>query len=211
MKRWVRHVRTTAICLLLGVALTVVVTWTLAGLLPSPQGRPVGLGPVPDPGPVPAWFGEGDDMIASKRTDALGQRMSIWGFRLDDPGRTRVLVRVDYGILAPALRRYHFEQFPPLSGPSLPKLSWLQTGVQNPMARSQATFGRGRLPVLPIWPGFAIDVAAFATLCWLLLLGSLGVRRTIRRRHDHCVACGYDLRGFNTCPECGGKARRGDG
>jgi hypothetical protein len=32
-------------------------------------------------------------------------------------------------------------------------------------------------------------------MLWLLTLGPFMVRQIIRRRRDHCINCGYDLRG----------------
>jgi hypothetical protein len=199
--------------MLLGVLFAILVTWTLAALLPLPQSPPVGLGPVPDPGPVPAWsiptlIGEDARLLASRRVTSLGQRYSMWGFQLDNPDRTEVLVRHEFGIPALALRRYHFEQFPPASSPSRSRLSWLQRGVENPMAGASAPFGRDRLPLLPIWLGFVIDVGAFGVLAWIFILSLIGIRRRLRRRDNRCVACGYRLAGLDVCPECGARKQQ---
>lgn len=65
---------------------------------------------------------------------------------------------------------------------------------------------RFALPLLPLWPGFAINTFFYA----LLLFGAwrlLGVlRRAVRRRGGRCVGCGYDRGGLDAgaaCPECG--------
>ncbi len=65
---------------------------------------------------------------------------------------------------------------------------------------------RFALPLLPLWPGFAINTAFYA----LLLFGALRtpgvVRRTLRRRRGRCVGCGYSRDGLDAgaaCPECG--------
>ncbi|MCH8824954.1 MAG: hypothetical protein IH984_15770 [Planctomycetes bacterium] len=65
---------------------------------------------------------------------------------------------------------------------------------------------RPRLPRQPIWPGFAINTIFYATILWLLTLGPFTARRIIRRKRNHCIKCGYDLRGNSggeVCPECG--------
>ena len=61
------------------------------------------------------------------------------------------------------------------------------------------------LPLIPIWPGFAINTIFYAAILWLLTLGPFTARRIIRRRRGHCIKCGYDLRGTydGGCPECG--------
>jgi hypothetical protein len=61
------------------------------------------------------------------------------------------------------------------------------------------------LPVRPIWPGFAINIALF-TMMWLAsLMVVTTVRSTARRRRGRCPRCGYDLRYRvrRACPECG--------
>ena len=64
-----------------------------------------------------------------------------------------------------------------------------------------------RLPLAPIWPGFAINTLFYAALLWLGFCGPFALRRQIRRKHGRCVKCGYDLRGAPGtdagCPECG--------
>ncbi len=68
-----------------------------------------------------------------------------------------------------------------------------------------------RFPLLPIWPGFAINTVFCAAILWLLIPGPFVLRRLIRRKRGHCIKCGYDLRGDIDagCPECGW-GREGD-
>lgn len=65
------------------------------------------------------------------------------------------------------------------------------------------------LPLRPIWPGFAINTAFYAT-CYLLVILPLGAAlraaaRQRRRRRGICIhrRCGYPIAGLHTCPECG--------
>lgn len=59
------------------------------------------------------------------------------------------------------------------------------------------------LPLRPVWPGFAVNAAFYAGVCWSLLATPGFVRRWSRRRRGRCAACGYDLSGLEACPECG--------
>jgi hypothetical protein len=62
------------------------------------------------------------------------------------------------------------------------------------------------LPLRPIWPGSAINVALF-TMVWLAShVVVTTARSTVRRRRGRCPCCGYDLRhrARTACPECGG-------
>ncbi len=57
----------------------------------------------------------------------------------------------------------------------------------------------------PIWRGFAVNAAIYGFAWLAILLAPGAIRRTYRRRHNRCTACGYDLRGSADarCPECG--------
>jgi len=60
-------------------------------------------------------------------------------------------------------------------------------------------------PLLPIWPGFAINTVFYAVVLWLLFAAPFALRRWRRIRRGLCPKCAYDLRGTQTsvCPECG--------
>lgn len=56
---------------------------------------------------------------------------------------------------------------------------------------------------IPVWPGFAVNTAVYASLAWAPLGAWRLGRARLRRRRGACVACGYDVRGLQACPECG--------
>ena len=64
------------------------------------------------------------------------------------------------------------------------------------------------LPLRPIWPGFAINTAFYATLLWLLIPGPFALRRLIRHKRGQCPACGYPAGESAVCSECGAELPR---
>ncbi len=71
--------------------------------------------------------------------------------------------------------------------------------------------GHHSLPLVPVWPGFAVNAAFYAACVATLWLAAatthhiLGTKRR-RRKRGQCEACGYDLTGLEQCPECGSPA-----
>jgi hypothetical protein len=69
--------------------------------------------------------------------------------------------------------------------------------------------GELRLPLHPLWPGFAINTIFYAAIVWFLSFAPGAIRRRIggvRRKRGQCAACGYSLQGtpdIEMCPECG--------
>jgi hypothetical protein len=71
---------------------------------------------------------------------------------------------------------------------------------------------RPLLPLLPIWPGFAINTVFYAAVLWMLFAVPLALRKRRRIKRGWCSKCAYDLRGrppatSTVCPECGAAAR----
>lgn len=84
---------------------------------------------------------------------------------------------------------------------------WGMIRLGGPSSNGMA-FDRS-LPISPVWPGLAINIAAF-TLAWWLLLGGFSIitgsaRRRRRKARGQCPKCGYDIFGNYPagCPECG--------
>ncbi|GJM19192.1 MAG: hypothetical protein DHS20C14_14050 [Phycisphaeraceae bacterium] len=59
------------------------------------------------------------------------------------------------------------------------------------------------LPTAPIWLGLIINIACYGTLWYAPGAIWRGCRRWRRSRSGRCLACGYNLGGLTTCPECG--------
>jgi hypothetical protein len=82
----------------------------------------------------------------------------------------------------------------------------LRTGIEHPsFIPVGKSYEPRRLPVLPTWPGFAVDTLLYALILWLLISGPFALRRLIRIKRGRCPKCGYDLRHALSggCPECG--------
>jgi hypothetical protein len=62
---------------------------------------------------------------------------------------------------------------------------------------------RGVLPVLPIWPGFAINTIVYAGILWLLFAAPFVVRRRRRIKRGLCPTCAYPIGSSDLCTECG--------
>jgi hypothetical protein len=67
------------------------------------------------------------------------------------------------------------------------------------------------LPLIPIWPGFAINTVFYAAVLWMLFAAPFALRKWRRIRRGLCPKCGYDLRNrpmdAAVCPECGAEVR----
>lgn len=86
----------------------------------------------------------------------------------------------------------------------------LRTGlpVSTSITRSPE---RTHLPLMPVWPGFVVNSLFYAAVAGAILFAPGAVRRARRRRRGRCLACGYDVRGLDTCPECGAPGQRAQG
>ncbi|MHC5002431.1 MAG: hypothetical protein ACYTJ0_04845 [Planctomycetota bacterium] len=60
------------------------------------------------------------------------------------------------------------------------------------------------LPVVPIWPGAALNLLVYAAALGVAITTLRLTRSAVRRRRGRCPACGFRLYGdVAGCPECG--------
>jgi hypothetical protein len=193
-RRAIRLSLVALLCLLLGAATTVGVAWRVGRPARMIVAQADGTIDVPDDAPIP------DPLLRRIR----GLQWDLVGFTAPGgPGRSilsagwpLLAVRSDEGFLSGRLsardRPWRFE-------------SWRE-GVVAP--DSWVCIHR-HLPIMPLFPGFAIDTAFYAAAWWMLLFTPLPLYRTARRRlrvsRGMCPSCGYDLKGSpgGACPECG--------
>lgn len=92
-------------------------------------------------------------------------------------------------------------------GPGAPKLidlGILQGGWPLPIAWRTTRLGTTiPLPLMPLWPGFAINTLFYGALMFGAMVGIPAIKRRKRFKRGLCVQCAYPLTGGNVCPECG--------
>jgi len=63
------------------------------------------------------------------------------------------------------------------------------------------------LPLRPVWPGFAVNSALYATMAWVFFVAPFDLRRRLRKRsrlnRGLCSACAYPIGVSPVCTECG--------
>lgn len=103
---------------------------------------------------------------------------------------------------------YHDEPLgPALQGWDLPLTEILRRGYPTKMLPTwMHAHSSQRLPFVPHWPGFLLNILIYSALAWCMLFLPIHVRRTQRIRRGLCVRCKYNLAGLETCPECGTSA-----
>jgi hypothetical protein len=106
--------------------------------------------------------------------------------------------------------RVHYEYDPANTwGSSKPELARFNGGLDIPWLRmvrgTDGVYRDAVLPMLPLWPGLALDTFVFASLWMTILLGSRLLRQFLRLRRNLCPRCAYNLQGQPSpgCPECG--------
>ena len=92
---------------------------------------------------------------------------------------------------------------------SLHGQAWYRSGKTLQSSGLITTVTPSWLPLLPVWPGFAINTLFYAVVLWLVINGPLALRRAIRRQRGLCPACAYPMGESRVCSECGKVQRNG--
>ncbi len=91
----------------------------------------------------------------------------------------------------------------------------LLAATTSPTGRQPATYsglwslprrigpGLPHVPLIPVWPGFAVNTLFYAVVLWLLIPGPFVLRRFIRVKRGLCPACAYPRGEADVCSECG--------
>jgi len=158
---------------------------------------------VPNDWPVESTFGvnsqsAGLSLIARSHTsfdqDALIHSLNIY----------------DAGVPYRALRRIEWFRDGPGTASEIaaPWGIW-QAGMEAPtFLRKWSNVSDPRLPLLPIWPGFAINTIFYGAILWLLFAFPFALRRWRRVRRGLCAKCAYPVGASDVCTECGAAIRR---
>jgi hypothetical protein len=184
-----RALREAACCMLVGLVLTYVVSWAVF-LIPYNWG--------PDRSPPYSAFGRPAEADAEPHTThsrKTGTNATAWFM---DNGDLHFSLRTGFPMRTLG---YTYTARPDPINRWVPYKSF--GAIPIPRLRQGGMGPENRLPLLPLWPGFPLDLALFAIFAWLILFGPLALRRTWRARRGKCPKCGYDLHGLHQCPECG--------
>ncbi len=110
---------------------------------------------------------------------------------------------VRHGWPVRALARFEAEEFSTAGRVHL-DLGLIRLGLTLPDRWSVIRGKIGnRLPLVPLWPGFAINTIFYGTLAFAAMAGATALRRRRRFRRGLCVQCAYPCTGGDLCPECG--------
>lgn len=91
----------------------------------------------------------------------------------------------------------------PVAGP--PRVSW-QSGLRicgQLWSTTSAKFDTLALPVMPVWPGFALSWAFGSGIVAVFVYGTHPFRVLRWKAAGRCQSCGYDVQALGQCPECG--------
>jgi hypothetical protein len=136
------------------------------------------------------------------RYDRRGTR--IWGEPGPDP-EAQIAIYISVGW--PCQSLYTWQEVE-LGRAISNKWNWLASLPQTGPRGSPPLPRYHELPLIPLFPGFAINTIFYAAIVWVLFITPRAIRKRVRRKRGQCAACGYSLRGITAdkCPECGATA-----
>ena len=187
-----------AICLLFGAVVNVAVAWGCAASIRRPYtwidttGFQVAVRRVwdkysPREGPLPD----------SNHVVITGRGWSYMGIGGGRPGDQFLVAELKVGLPLRTLQCGMYRSYKDK-----------QTITFNGWRRKRTTPPPLYLPYEPVWPGFAINTAFYATILWLLIRGPFVLRRFLRVRRGLCPKCAYPMGESAVCTECGGALAR---
>lgn len=205
-----------------GVALTYLTAWAV---LWTAQLRSVR-------GPVPGAWAAGNpygwpEPPQSKRAAATGARWAGDSLRAEnDNGTIRMMadpessftqvVTLDSSLLEVgwpmlALRTRAWNLFNSPGAPAVPTpaaLTAWEAGWEVPLkSLPPSSIGERRLPLHPLWAGFAANAAFYTLVAAAASHIPMWVRWALRRRCGLCTGCGYPIAAIPVCSECGRAVR----
>jgi hypothetical protein len=202
-------------CLFLGLVSTVAVAWWGASLPPPFSGKEVPLS-ARWPFRPPAEWPRPQTRVrywSIFRTVEIGREFSYvplprGSLNTEELVDHRVFVR-SYGLPLRAMTNVDVVRSVGTT-PSFTDVGLLWQGLAPKWLGQQNLPSRRHLPLMPVWWGFLGDTLFFAA-AWYFLFSVLllipgRIRSAVRRRYNHCPACGYDRHSIPAsapCPECG--------
>ncbi len=212
-------VASVAVWLAAGLIITIGIAWTIAKTGQDPRPSSTNFTRVPgghwSDVPPTSWPQVPDDVSieqdwAGRTEHTDSARTSLYG---DAPEDVMTVYRCGWPVRSLAWTRLGVQA---MGGHTeiAPTSVW-SGGIADLAGKGSAapmTFALGlsadirRLPIRPVWPGFALNTIFYALIAWGLWQVPLAIRRRRRRRKGFCVRCGYDLKGLTAgvpCPECG--------
>ncbi len=209
-----RRLRRAALCALLGVVLVYTLTWAVLGVMSATTRwrapRAFAMGEGFDFVNEPEWpFGVPADwpepVGGSRGGGAFRSWVSTYTVSIERSGSsdglvgvaspTRIATRQMWGWPCRCLETRWRDTRAVGAGRGAPATVSFDRGIEWP--------GTITLPLRPLWPGFAVNAAFYAGVCWILLAVPGVLVRWRRRRRGRCPACGYELAGLDRCSECG--------
>jgi hypothetical protein len=206
MKRWRRHLVTAMLLLVAGAVVNVAVAWGCAWNARSNFTFFIGLGGqcATDEDVASLFATSGYDVAGPfqtiERRHTGAQLVSVARGLLDrKTGNT--LESVVFGFFGAPCPSMRYEVWWPLSG-----RQWVH-GIQTDVHRWQHGTSVRVLPLMPIWPGFAINTLFYTTILWMLFASPFAIRRRLRMKRGLCPACAYPIGSSDLCTECGTPVR----